>query len=252
MLEGQSRLKPLRHLSRTITAYVGNTTKSHRRCALFKDHPRVCGEHKQYLIACSTVPGSPPRMQGTRHLSPADVCRKGINPEYAGNTSPHCSKVGGFRITPAYAGNTCVHRAICSFSSGSSPHTQGAQRIIEAVSSFFRITPAYAGSTCGLAARACALSDHPRICEEHKSETRIEGPYYGSSPRMRGALGIEAHGRGGRGIIPAYAGSTFCDVFVVYALGDHPRVCGEYRCRINLRCRVPRIIPAYGSTDLKH
>lgn len=88
---------------------------------------------------------------------------------------------------------------------------------------------------------------------EHTGDLIVQLCNGGSSPPMRGTRAVCAGTVTETGIIPAYAGNTFCDVFVVYALGDHPRVCGEYRCRINLRCRVPRIIPAYaGRTDLKH
>ena len=49
---------------RHTPAYAGSTHSSGSTRRLARDHPRVCGEHEQYLIACSTVPGSSPHMQG--------------------------------------------------------------------------------------------------------------------------------------------------------------------------------------------
>lgn len=112
---------------RHTPAYAESTHSSGSTRRLARDHPRICGEHEQYLIACSTVPGSSPRMRGARPFMPPSNQRSGITPAYARNTTPvtrrrapkkgqpricgehfpHCSKVGGiFRITPAYAGST--------------------------------------------------------------------------------------------------------------------------------------------------
>lgn len=91
-----------------------------------------------------------------------------------------------------------------------------------------------------------------------------------SSPRMRGTLGVKAHGRGGRGIIPAYAGSTDKYTQSLFSEPDHPRIRGEHppllapvvfhggssprmqgalhRCILTLL--VNRIIPAYAGSTL--
>lgn len=168
-------------------AYSGSTSGRTAFSANTQDHPRVCREHRARPADEIGEVGSPPRMQGARHLSPADVCRKGINPEYAGNTSPHCSKVGGFRITPAYAGSTKVrlesraptmdHPRVCGEHSGSrhmvmvgvgsSPRMRGALSAMFSSYTLLGIIPAYAGSTD--AASTCGAVSH------------------GSSPRMRGA-----------------------------------------------------------------
>ena len=50
----------------------------------------------------------------------------------------------------------------------------------------------------------------------------------GSSPRMRGALGIALGEARHSGIIPAYAGSTGIRKLHSIWLRDHPRVCGEH------------------------
>ena len=70
--------------------------------------------------------------------------------------------------------------------------------------------------------------DHPRVCGEHERTELRETLESGSSPRMRGALGIRLLLRFLAGIIPAYAGSTHAGRRRGVRAGDHPRVCGEH------------------------
>ena len=91
--------------------------------------------------------------------------------------------------------------------------------------------------------------DHPRACGEHTPSCGVPHPCSGSSPRMRGALGVVLYLPRGRGIIPAYAGSTN-QVFirVLTVVGSSPRMRGAQSglTRVDGSCRI---IPAYaGST----
>ena len=64
----------------------------------------------------------------------------------------------------------------------------------------------------------------------------------GSSPHTRGAPGRAPLGRHARGIIPAYAGSTFCGGGHSPRLRDHPRIRGEH-------CPFPKaLLPWTGSS----
>ena len=90
------------------------------------------------------------------------------------------------------------------------------------------IIPAYAGSTTQESASASSRRDHPRVCGEHQFHICKNRKRQGSSPRMRGARrGAENLPRG-RGIIPAYAGSTRHGNLYRPNGRDHPRVCGEH------------------------
>lgn len=73
---------------RHTPAYAGSTHSSGSTRRLARDHPRICGEHEQYLIACSTVPGSSPHMQGALTRGCRRTRRHGITPAYARNTTP--------------------------------------------------------------------------------------------------------------------------------------------------------------------
>ena len=131
------------------------------------------------------------------------------------------------------------------------------------------IIPAYAGSTRSCPARRPPASDHPRIRGEHGVLLLSGCLVPGSSPHTRGARVCRCPGRPGRGIIPAYAGSTGVEAYPIFDEADHPRIRGEHRRAIwndammmgssphtrgALSCRAHRwrigwIIPAYaGST----
>ena len=80
-----SQHRPVRQ-SGIIPAYAGNTSRKLTRYSMFRDHPRVCGEHDvlvDYEI-CHT--GSSPRMRGTHAVRVGACDIHGIIPAYAGNT----------------------------------------------------------------------------------------------------------------------------------------------------------------------
>ena len=71
---------------RITPACAGNTFEDFRAASLDEDHPRVCGEYKEFSAAQAAGRGSPPRVRGihadSRHLCPLS----GITPACAGNT----------------------------------------------------------------------------------------------------------------------------------------------------------------------
>ena len=69
-----------------IPAYAGNTDLLWSASGLFRDHPRVCGEHLMPQFFHASCAGSSPRMRGTPVLRSFRGLRMGIIPAYAGNT----------------------------------------------------------------------------------------------------------------------------------------------------------------------
>ena len=69
-----------------IPAYAGNTVNTPGGEVLYRDHPRVCGEHAETVKNDRTLPGSSPRMRGTLDLNRGPLGNNGIIPAYAGNT----------------------------------------------------------------------------------------------------------------------------------------------------------------------
>ena len=73
-----------------------------------------------------------------------------------------------------------------------------------------------------------AYWDHPRICGEHLRGLHACMSEQGSSPHMRGTLGVQTHESRRIGIIPAYAGNTCVCRGKTVPNRDHPRICGEH------------------------
>ena len=76
--------------------------------------------------------------------------------------------------------------------------------------------------------------DHPRACGEHIPFHVVERNTLGSSPRLRGTLGLLLEVGLLFGIIPALAGNTRAMESQTYAPRDHPRACGEHIVRYEL------------------
>ncbi len=110
-----------------IPAYAGSTLLRQERKEAERDHPRVCGEHRQPMPQQVFGTGSSPRMRGAR-----------------GSTYMTRILIG---IIPAYAGSTQSQACLLCFVCGSSPRMRGAP----------------AEQVKQLDARG----DHPRVCGEH-------------------------------------------------------------------------------------
>ena len=192
------------------------------------DHPRIRGEHVRRPLRQGERLGSSPHTRGA-----PTSCRSWHSP---------------LRIIPAYAGSTLAWSTIRATppdhprirgehgasedaqhgGKGSSPHTRGALAGRELQLGGHRIIPAYAGSTIPHGQKSVSAADHPRIRGEHERVSDVSGARAGSSPHTRGALSERGDIGVGRGIIPAYAGSTSEAPCTSPAPGDHPRIRGEH------------------------
>ena len=94
-----------------------------------------------------TVPGSSPRMRGTRGLDETAEILKGIIPAYAGNTRLSSRKGYPFGDHPRVCGEHASLLIAVSAGAGSSPRMRGTrlQRVFHAGTD--GIIPAYAGNT---------------------------------------------------------------------------------------------------------
>ena len=94
------------------------------------------------------------------------------------------------------------------------------------------ITPAYAGKRVFRLFDCCGHGDHPRVCGEKLGTFTRSDALPGSPPRMRGKVTCRSGLKCLRGITPAYAGKRRKEESPGNRAKDHPRVCGEKRCRI--------------------
>ena len=108
-----------------IPAYAGNTCLSMMELNAGRDHPRVCGEHRRWVSATSSMPGSSPRMRGT-HSKPKETEHEpGIIPAYAGNTPPSNSGPSRNRDHPRVCGEHLSFVFCRRGVEGSSPRMRG-------------------------------------------------------------------------------------------------------------------------------
>ena len=213
---------------RIIPAYAGSTTFYCNVGSFYKDHPRVCGEHRLPLVGLSQSQGSSPRMRGARTCPFGQCCFEGSSPRMRGARLRMRWMASPEGIIPAYAGSTDLsvvygsidtdHPRVCGehigqadtarWQSGSSPRMRGARQSAYKGISWERIIPAYAGSTYHCLSGLSTGADHPRVCGEHLYCQPGSASAVGSSPRMRGAHDRDGGRRISVRIIPAYAGST--------------------------------------------
>ena len=195
---------------------------------LKRDHPRVCGEHSTFCTRTMDGSGSSPRMRGAPNLVYTPSGDEGIIPAYAGSTRTCAAPPASPGDHPRVCGEHAVTLPRLRLKTGSSPRMRGAHDFFGCDIFDVGIIPAYAGSTRTRTSATGSPRDHPRVCGEHADGQAVAASATGSSPRMRGALLRDRVWPVGRGIIPAYAGSTTPALCVPMSLRDHPRVCGEH------------------------
>ena len=237
------------HVESGITpAYAGKSPTTSRSFSLSRDHPRLCGEKfKRFLVKCFIL-GSPPPMRGKEKAASYCAKRFGITPAYAGKRFAKqyrrsidwdpprlCGEkkqrtgrcAGSIRITPAYAGKSIFDCVISTCKMGSPPPMRGKVTVIPSRACTCRITPAYAGKRLHFWYSKGPRKDHPRLCGEKMSHALFIMLAMGSPPPMRGKVNCFVVIVQPRRITPAYAGKRWFRSPSSFALGDHPRLCGE-------------------------
>ena len=180
-----------------IPAYAGNTFAVGPPSSPARDHPRVCGEHIHLRLSRRWMEGSSPRMRGTPCILLTFLCRIGIIPAYAGNTTRPSLTTVSPRDHPRVCGEHTVFDVFFDTVSGSSPRMRGTRGGAAEPSRPVGIIPAYAGNTLSIGWSSTAVRDHPRVCGEHLPTASVFHPLTGSSPRMRGT-----HSEGYAGACP--------------------------------------------------
>ncbi len=191
-----------------IPALAGSTFDL---CATFRgfgDHPRACGEHREYDGEHVSHVGSSPRLRGARELRSRVVVAAGIIPALAGSTQgPHVRRVPR-EDHPRACGEHESMLDMMDGCAGSSPRLRGAHDRAGSQERRLGIIPALAGSTGATSNAMSHRRDHPRACGEHRCPRAHCGHVPGSSPRLRGARKGRTYDEYHARIIPALAGST--------------------------------------------
>ena len=186
------------------------------------------GEHFVEAGDANREGESSPHARGARDATELGEHLAGIIPACAGSTCYRGSHRRTRRDHPRMRGE---HRMIPGTSlgeMGSSPHARGALVEELVVVGRHGIIPACAGSTPSCTGASRPRRDHPRMRGEHSARRRCSSRSRGSSPHARGAPAPVDANLGGRGIIPACAGSTHRPRAGNFAPQDHPRMRGEH------------------------
>ena len=213
----------------------------------------MCGEKRTSPLRVLRTLGSPPRMRGKEQTRSATHQLGRITPAYAGKRSepwptpcpagdhPRVCRekrrnsrdpeVGQGSPPPVRGKDTAVQREPFLAGIPPPPRMQGKGNFHVVTHTKVGITPARAGKSCPPQAPTFTRQDHPRVCGEKFGAFRSNAEQPGSPPRMRGKALCGQLQQIANGITPAYAGKRSSEYLHTTMFGDHPRVCGEKKCR---------------------
>ena len=191
-----------------IPACAGSTMLPARCPVRARDHPRMCGEHKDVTTEQIVQAGSSPHVRGAPEVTAGNSRTNGIIPACAGSTGGQSPVFVKRWDHPRMCGEHAVDTANGNAQAGSSPHVRGARSVNFFYFRRVGIIPACAGSTSRASCSTPFARDHPRMCGEHALGNPNAKTFEGSSPHVRGARLLPRNLRSPPGIIPACAGST--------------------------------------------
>ena len=192
-------------------------------------HPRMCGERKVCVDDFIRHGGSSPHVRGTRARQRRGLATFRFIPACAGNATTWPTGRGGSPVHPRMCGERSSQRSIASLNVGSSPHVRGTPACRARPARRRRFIPACAGNASRSPTPRSPSAVHPRMCGERNPGATMPGLSSGSSPHVRGTLGIgQRHCHPPR-FIPACAGNAAMTSSCNRSKSVHPRMCGERR-----------------------
>ena len=187
----------------------------------------MCGEKRPDWKNEVELVGSPPRVRGKDAIQRHPSCGFGITPACAGKRRTDSKTTLSHEDHPRVCGEKTPFSENSFTKSGSPPRVRGKGVVCIIRGRAGGITPACAGKSCRLPKSSRHFWDHPRVCGE-KPGTHIPPVCdIGSPPRVRGKGLFDTSNLHISGITPACAGKRIPGFRLIFANGDHPRVCGE-------------------------
>ena len=172
------------------------------------DHPRACGANTGTITGTANLAGSSPRVRGKLACCGVGAAGCRIIPARAGQTRTR-RRVGlPHPDHPRACGANGVWGTFNIRGHGSSPRVRGKHARRGVGGGEARIIPARAGQTCGTSHGIWFHPDHPRACGANGWVALNIACVRGSSPRVRGKLGVTSPTTAQNRIIPARAGQT--------------------------------------------
>ena len=132
---------------RITPACAGKTASISGKSSGMTDHPRVCGENKEWKVTYYRAEGSPPRVRGKLHFPASAFLPTRITPACAGKTFLiHRSGIQS-SDHPRVCGENLLSSPTVIRAAGSPPRVRGKQPPKPQRVDAERITPACAGKT---------------------------------------------------------------------------------------------------------
>ena len=113
-----------------IPAYAGSTSDVYNHTLFVSDHPRIRGEHPASTMSACRGAGSSPHTRGAPGYTPSQIPGDGIIPAYAGSTWSNQTRPVERPDHPRIRGEHSTRARLMAPTTGSSPHTRGAQASI--------------------------------------------------------------------------------------------------------------------------
>ena len=109
-----------------IPACAGSTVTPDSVTLVYRDHPRMCGEHPSMSMVLPLTEGSSPHVRGAPWSTSCGTTPRGIIPACAGSTGYETARRKFERDHPRMCGehDVCVMARVLA--TGSSPHVRGA------------------------------------------------------------------------------------------------------------------------------
>ena len=187
----------------------------------------MCGENFRGPLRYPKQQGSSPRVRGKLDVAETAGDAARLIPACAGKTADQKPILAEFAAHPRVCGENVFAHARRRVDQGSSPRVRGKPGGRAETARAGGLIPACAGKTSVRAPLSSTPGAHPRVCGENQRSHAASPPSRGSSPRVRGKLGLRRRKRWGLRLIPACAGKTIPKNPQCSHHGAHPRVCGE-------------------------
>ncbi len=217
---------PRKHC-RFIPTCVGNASNRRRFMAQAAVHPHVCGERLLAMCILFFIPGSSPRVWGTRSFLIFQRVVSRFIPTCVGNAIFRVSFHRYSPVHPHVCGERCRRITSRAGLCGSSPRVWGTLEWSIHRKQGLRFIPTCVGNAYSLRMRLSAITVHPHVCGERPVVAPVTITNAGSSPRVWGTPTRRVRYCCEYRFIPTCVGNAFRVHRRRLGVSVHPHVCGE-------------------------
>ena len=201
-------------LQRITPAWAGKSKLALCTPSCPTDHPRAGREKNKELEGVWLPMGSPPRRRGKERSTALVGTPTRITPALAGKSYVFGPFRPGSWDHPRVGGEKQIGGDNGLDKQGSPPRGRGKGCLESFLATTVRITPAWAGKSMPGDGASGVKPDHPRVGGEKIARLNTSICLIGSPPRGRGKVKNTRQKSGDKGITPAWAGKSHCELRV--------------------------------------